>query len=314
MTENNTILEIRQLTFAYGQRQALHDVSFSVCAGEILSILGPNGSGKSTLFKLLSTLVPIQKGEIECKGINYKDSAARVRSLFGVVFQSPGLDKKLTVKENLLCQSALYGMSRSEAEKQIAFWLKRLKVDDRAGEFVEKLSGGLARRVEIAKALLHKPEILILDEPSTGLDPRSRAGLGESLEELAREEGVTVLVTTHLMDEAMRSDRILILDEGRVVASGTPGELMAKFPNAILTLKTKSPEQIAAYLSAQFALVSQPVHGGLRAEIPDQRGGEIVSSLSRAFGSAVEAVTLSQAGLEDAFFALTGKEFAEERN
>ncbi|MDZ4743482.1 MAG: ABC transporter ATP-binding protein [Verrucomicrobiota bacterium] len=313
MNEVSMILEVRQLSFAYGSRKALNEVSFSVRAGEVLAILGPNGSGKSTLFKLLSTLVPVQDGEIICKGINFNSGVAKVRSLLGVVFQSPGLDKKLTVKENLRCQAALYGMPTSKANDQIDFWLKRLRVEDRSNDFVESLSGGLARRVEMAKALLHRPEILILDEPSTGLDPRSRSELWECLFQLCEEEGVTILVTTHLMDEAQKSSRVLILDEGRIVACDSPIELMKKFPHEILTLKTPRPDDIANYLSGQFSLKSKVSHSGLRVEISNGSGGDIVAAVSREFGGTIETMTLSQSGLEDAFFALTGKNFGEEK-
>ncbi|MDK3161791.1 ABC transporter ATP-binding protein [Kamptonema cortianum] len=312
MTENNTILGIRQISFAYGKRPALDRVSFSVGSGQIMAILGPNGSGKSTLFKLLSTLVPLQSGDMICKGVDYRAGAAPVRPFLGVVFQSPSLDKKLTVRENLRCHAALYGLSGQERDKRIQAWLERLRVADRAQERVETLSGGLARRVEIAKALLHGPALLILDEPSTGLDPRSRAELWDSLVELRDRDRVTILITTHLMEEAEKSDRTLILDEGRVVADESPEELIRRYPHDVLCIHTHHTEQIARFVSERFgslAMESKPDH--LRVEVGSTEGAGIVAAVMGQFAREIGSVTLSRTSLDEVFFKLTGKSFAQ---
>ena len=308
MNDKNTILEVSQLSFAYGNRKALDQLSLTIGQGEVVAVLGPNGSGKSTLFKLVSTLVPVQSGEITFQGVAYSQSTARIRNLLGVVFQAPSLDKKLTVEENLRCQAALYGMGASRAKEQIARWLGRLKVADRAGEIVEKLSGGLARRVEIAKSLLHDPQLLILDEPSSGLDPRARSQMWEALFELQQKDGVTLLVTTHLMDEADDAHRVAILDEGRLVAFDTPERLKSACLREVLSITSPQTPAVADFLRTQFALESRLMDHSLRCEIA-QNGAQIVAAVSREFGDSLKSIMLSQAGLEDVFLSLTGRSF-----
>src|SRR5882757_4530497 len=213
------------LGFRYGEREALSDVSFAVARGEIFAFLGPNGGGKSTLFKLLSTLTPIQSGSARILGHNLAGETTWVRRRLGVVFQHPGLDGKLTVAENLAHHGHLYGITGKRLRERSTAMLELLRLTPRSRDLVETLSGGLQRRVELAKALLHEPELLLLDEPSTGLDPAARREFFNLLSRLRESDRVTIVLTTHHMEEAERCDRIGILDQGRLAAIAPPGEL-----------------------------------------------------------------------------------------
>src|SRR6185503_11397498 len=211
-------LTTNELTHRYGERVALDRVSIGVAAGEIFGLLGPNGGGKTTLFRILSTLVRPTSGSATILGLDLLRDTGALRSRLGVVFQAPSLDKKLKVRENLAHQGHLYGLAGAALRRRIDHLLLEFNLRDRAGDLVETLSGGLQRRVEIAKSLLHRPELLLLDEPSTGLDPGARIDLWQTLYRLRDQQGVTALLTTHLMEEAERCDRVAIIDLGRIVA------------------------------------------------------------------------------------------------
>ena len=231
------LVSIEGLSRTYGDRLALDRVSFDVAPGELFALLGPNGGGKTTLFKLLATLIPPSQGTFRVDGLSPDGSLRELRRRLGVVFQSPSLDRKLTVLENLLVHGAILGLGGRALRTRAGELLARMGVDDRARDLVETLSGGLARRVEIAKALLGAPKVLLLDEPSTGLDPLARRSLRALLAELAR-GGTTVLLTTHLFDEAEEAGRIGILDRGRLVALGAPSDLKREVGGDVLVLVT----------------------------------------------------------------------------
>lgn len=209
------LLEVQNLSYQYGSRKAIQGLTFSVEKGEIFGFLGPNGGGKSTTFKILSTLYPSQPGQIKVFGLDLAQNKIAIRRRMGIVFQLPALDKKLKVRENLVHQGHLYGLSGKDLQSRIDRDLERVGLKDREKEKVEKLSGGLQRRVELAKALLNNPELVILDEPSTGLDPAARKEFWGHLENLRQTQGMTVLVTTHYLEEADRCNRLLILDKGK---------------------------------------------------------------------------------------------------
>ena len=227
--------------FAYGERQALRGVDFEVQAGASFGFLGPNGSGKSTLFKLLSTLVPLQQGAVSMLGHDLARDAAAIRRRIGVVFQSPAVDKKLTVQENLRYGGLMLGLGGADLQSRIDACLESTALTDRRKDSVEDLSGGLRRRVEIAKCLLSRPELVLLDEASTGLDPAARR---EMWAVLRAQPGLTVLFTTHLMEEAAEADQLMLLDEGAVVAHGRPGELMEEVGGQVLELESAEADLV----------------------------------------------------------------------
>src|ERR1700682_6042276 len=231
-------IQIVNLEHRYGARRALAGISLQIELGEIFVFLGPNGGGKTTLFRLLSTLVPGQAGDFPILGFDLRRQTQAIRERLGVVFQAPSLDKKLTVVENLMHQGHLYGLSGRVLEARQNEMLARLGLADRAGERAETLSGGLRRRVELAKGMLHRPRLLLLDEPSTGLDPGARSDLGNYLREVRSQAGVTIVLTTHLLDEAERADRIAILNAGELVAWGAPDELRSTVGGDSITIAT----------------------------------------------------------------------------
>jgi ABC-2 type transport system ATP-binding protein len=300
-------ISVRGLCHSYGGRRALQGVDFDVAAGEIFGLLGPNGGGKTTLFRILATLLPVQTGDVRLLDLDVASQPALVRSTIGVTFQSPSLDRKLTVRENLVSQAYLYGLSGPRLSGRIAELLERLGLADRARDRVESLSGGLARRVEIAKGLLHDPRVLLLDEPSTGLDPGARLDLWRYLYLLQQEAGVTVLVTTHLMEEAERCDRLAILDSGRLVAWGTPAELRQSIGGDCLTIQTAEPAELARRIARRFDIRAAVVGGQVRIEI--ENGHEFVGRLVGEFGPEISSVALGKPTLEDVFIERTGHRF-----
>jgi ABC-2 type transport system ATP-binding protein len=300
-------VEANALGFRYGDREALSGVSFSIARGEIFGFLGPNGGGKTTLFKLLSTLVKIQSGSARILGHDLSGQTAAVRRRLGVVFQHPSLDGKLTVAENLAYHGHLYGITGARLAERSAAMLERLGLSARARDLVETLSGGLQRRVELAKALLPEPELLLLDEPSTGLDPAARREFFNYLAHLREHEGVTVVLTTHYMEEAERCDRIAILHRGKLVALAPPAELKSEVGGDVVAIRAGAPEILQRKILQRFKLNGQIVDGAIRIE--HQRGHELVRDVVDAFGDEIESVSFGKPTLEDVFVHLTGHQF-----
>jgi ABC-2 type transport system ATP-binding protein len=293
----------------YGQRQALVDLSLEVAAGEIFVLLGPNGGGKTTLFRLLSTMLPLQAGSAAVLGYDLQRQMQAIRERIGVVFQSPSLDRKLTVSENIRHQAALYGLFGGALRQRLDEMLTRFGLTDRAHERVERLSGGLRRRVELAKGMIHRPQLLLLDEPSTGLDPGARSDLWTYLTHV-RDERVTVVLTTHILEEGEQADRIGILNAGRLVALDTPDALRRSIGGDALLLDTKDPAQLARDIGQKFSLAAQTIDGQVRLEVPD--GHTWVARLVEAFPGQIAAVRLGKPTLEDVFVVRTGHRFWRE--
>ena len=300
-------VEAEHLGFRYGKRQALDDVSFAIERGEFFGLLGPNGGGKTTLFKLLSTLVPIQTGEARMLGCDLRSDTLALRQRIGVVFQHPSVDGKLTVSENVLYHGHLYGLSATDLRERSAAMLKRLGLSERANDLAEDLSGGMKRRVELAKALIHEPELLVLDEPSTGLDPSARREFMGYLAHLREQEGVTIVLTTHYMEEAERCDRIGILHQGRLAALAPPGELKSGVGGDVVVIYGKNAEALRQQLQLRMHTQSTLIDGSLRVERP--RGHEFVRAVVDEFGDQIESVTFGKPTLEDVFVHLTGHRF-----
>ncbi|HVS00675.1 MAG TPA: ATP-binding cassette domain-containing protein [Thermoanaerobaculia bacterium] len=297
-------VEARGVEFSYRSRKALAGIGFRIEPGEVFGFLGPNGGGKTTLFRILATLARPERGEIRVFGADLAREVRAVRRQLGVVFQNPGLDLQLTVRENLLHQGHLYGLRGRDLEARIAAALARFGLAERRDEKALALSGGLRRRVEIAKALLHGPRLLLLDEPSTGLDPGARRDLWETLEALAR-DGVTVLLTTHYMEEGDRCDRLALLDRGVLVAEGTPAALKEEVGGDVITLAGHDPEAIARDLAARFPDLAPAVRERA-VQITQEKAHEIVARLVEALPGRVEAVTVARPSLEDVFLRRTG--------
>jgi ABC-2 type transport system ATP-binding protein len=275
--------------------------------GELFGLLGPNGGGKTTLFRILSTLIRPGSGDAQVAGASVTAAPHDARRHLGVVFQRPSLDGKLKVIENLLAHAALYRIPSGEVSGRIAEALERLGLTQRRDDFVETLSGGLQRRVELAKALLHRPPILLLDEPSTGLDPGARRDFLTYLGELRDKSGVTVVLTTHYMEEAERCDRIAILHQGRIVRIGEPAALKAEVGGDVVVLQSAQLAALQAGIRARFGFEARLVDGTVRVERP--RGHEFVRDVVDAFPAEITNVTFGKPTLEDVFVHVTGASF-----
>jgi len=304
-----SIVACAGLTHRYGDRVALADVSFAVHRGEIFGLLGPNGGGKTTLFRILSTLLTPSAGTAQICVHDVVTARIAVRQRIGVVFQAPSLDKKLTVIENLRHHGHIFGLRGAPLTQRITELLERFGLADRANELTEKLSGGLRRRVEIARSLLHRPELLLLDEPSTGLDPRMRREVGDYLAELRDREGVSVLVTTHIMEEAERCDRLALLDRGQLVALDKPAALKDRVGGDVISIRAHDCDRLRGEIESRFGVKAGLVDRVIRIE--RARGHEFVPALVEAFPGAIEAVSVGKPTLEDAFIHLTGHQFED---
>ncbi|TWU59363.1 Daunorubicin/doxorubicin resistance ATP-binding protein DrrA [Rubripirellula tenax] len=296
----------KEIHHAYGDHVALGGVDLSVDGGEIVTLLGPNGSGKTTLFRLLCTLLPLQQGSITIGGFDAKANPLAVRGQIGIVFQSPSLDKKLTVDENIACQAALYGIRGADLAKRRDELLSMLELTDRRADFCESLSGGLKRRVELAKGMLHRPRLLLLDEPSTGLDPSARLNLWSAIRKMA-DEGMAVLMTTHLLEEADKADRVAILSSGKKIAEGTPHGLRSEMGDGLVTIETSCETEVEQILRNELGLDAQCLHHQIR--LRTDAPGPLVATLLERLGDKAESISIGRPSLEDVFVAKTGKVF-----
>jgi len=298
------VIQVQNLTHRYGDRVALSNVSFEVKKGEIFGLLGPNGGGKSTLFRILSTMMVPTGGQAFIAGHDVVRDPAAVRRQVGVVFQTQSLDKALTVEENLRAQGHLHGLSGAVLRERMEGAMKRLGLLDRRKDLVDTLSGGLRRRVEIAKALLHRPQVLLMDEASTGLDPAARRDVSRHVENLRQGEGVTILLTTHILEEADRCDRLVLLHQGKIVSQGSPDELRSGIGGDVVVLSTEDAPALAARIGERFHLKAAAREDEVRVEI--QNGHRFIAEVVEAFPGSVNSVGLHKPTLEDVFVHQTG--------
>jgi ABC-2 type transport system ATP-binding protein len=303
----SSVISVQNLVHRYGERTALNGVSFDVRPAELFGLLGPNGSGKTTLFRILSTLMIPVAGRALILGFDAARDPNNLRRHIGVVFQAQSIDIKLTAAENLRHQGHLYGLRGAALKSRIQEMLARVGLADRAHEKAETFSGGMQRRLELAKGLLHHPSVLLLDEPTTGLDPGARRDLWQYLQILRDEEKVTVIVTTHLMEEAEHCDRLAILNEGKLVALGTPAELKHEIGGDVILLDTRDPEALAERIRARFEVDAQVLDGQVRLE--RENGHRFITDVVETFPGEIEAISVSKPTLEDVFIHRTGHKF-----
>src|SRR5882762_5533237 len=310
-TSYEPVISVENLVHRYESRTALNGVSFDVRPAELFGLLGPNGSGKTTMFRILSTLMVAGGGRAVIMGFDAAKEPNQLRRQIGVVFQAQSIDLKLTAAENLWHQGHLYGLRGTALKSRITEMLARVGLSDRAREKAETFSGGMQRRLELAKGLLHHPAVLLLDEPTTGLDPGARRDLWQYLQILRDEEKVTVIVTTHLMEEAERCDRLAILNEGKLVALGPPTELKREIGGDVILLDvTGDPEALAERVSAHFSVQATVMAKQVRIEL--ENGHRFIAGVVEAFPGEIQAVTVSKPTLEDVFIHRTGHRFWSE--
>jgi ABC-2 type transport system ATP-binding protein len=310
----DSVISVENLVHRYENRTALNGVSFQVRPAELFGLLGPNGSGKTTLFRILSTLMIPTAGRAVIMGCDAVQEPGRLRRQIGVVFQAQSIDLKLTAYENLWHQGHLYGLRGAALKKRIQEILSRVGLADRAKELVETFSGGMQRRIELGKGLLHHPSVLLLDEPTTGLDPGARRDLWQYLQMLRDEERVSVLVTTHLMEEAERCDRLAIMNEGNLVALGTPAELKAEIGGDVVLLDAaRDAGLLAERIRARFHVETTVLQDQVRIE--REAAHRFVTEIVEAFPGEVKALSISKPSLEDVFIRRTGHKFwSQDRN
>jgi ABC-2 type transport system ATP-binding protein len=302
------VISVQNLVHRYENRIALNGISFEVRPAELFGLLGPNGSGKTTLFRILSTLMIPTAGRALVMGYDAAKDPDAVRRQIGVVFQAQSIDPKLTAHENLWHQGHLYGLRGAALNQRVGEILSRVGLADRAKERVETFSGGMQRRIELAKGLLHHPAVLLLDEPTTGLDPGARRDLWQYLQILRDEEHVSVLVTTHLMEEAERCDRLAIMNEGNVVALGTPAALKSEIGGDVVLLEAaRDARLLADHIRARFNVETTVLENQVRIELSE--GHRFVPDVVEAFPGEIQSISVSKPALEDVFIHRTGHKF-----
>lgn len=307
------VISVENLLHRYEDRTAINGISFEVRPAELFGLLGPNGSGKTTLFRILSTLMVPTAGRATIMGYDASKDPERLRRVIGVVFQAQSIDLKLTAYENLWHQGHLYGLRGSALKARIQEILSRVGLADRARDLVETFSGGMQRRIELAKGLLHRPGVLLLDEPTTGLDPGARRDLWQYLQTLRDEEHVSVLVTTHLMEEAGRCDRLAIMNEGNLVALGTPAELKSEIGGDVVLFDAAHDAGILAEgIRARFRVQTTVLENQVRIE--HEGAHRFVTDVVEAFPGEIEALSVSKPALEDVFIRRTGHKFWSEKD
>ena len=309
-TTPDAAIEVRGLTRRYDDFTAVDDLSFTVAPGELFGFLGPNGAGKSTTIKMLCTLLRPTAGTALVNGFEVGREPARVRESIGIVFQDYSLDDRITAEENLRFHCMIYHVPRSERTARIARVLEMVDLTDRAGDKVRLFSGGMKRRLEIARGLLHHPAVLFLDEPTVGLDPQTRDRIWEHVHELRRREGITVFMTTHYMDEADQCDRIGIIDHARLIALDTPTALKAAIGGDVVRLRTADNPAAANWLRATEGLSPTLEDGLLRVEVT--AAAEFVPSLLTRIPVTVQSLDIAKPTLNDVFLRLTGRAIREE--
>ncbi|MCX4661902.1 ATP-binding cassette domain-containing protein [Streptomyces uncialis] len=293
----------------FGDREAVTGVDLSVRAGEIFGFLGPNGAGKSTTISMLCTLLRPTLGHAAVAGHDVVREPDEVRRRIGLVFQESTVDGDLTAEDNLRFHAELFGMPRREARRTIAAMLDMVDLTERAGTRVRTFSGGMRRRLEIVRGLLHSPHVLFLDEPTTGLDPQTRVAIWEHLHRMRDERGTTLFLTTHQMEEAEHCDRIAIIDNGEIVAEGATDELKAVIGEDLITLRTGDDDTAVKVLRKRFRLDAAAGPGGVRLRAAD--GAAFVPTLCAELTVPVHSVTVAPPTLDDVFLHYTGRTIRE---
>jgi ABC-2 type transport system ATP-binding protein len=299
----------QELGKSYGGRQAVSGLNLTVPAGTTFGFLGPNGAGKTTTIGMLCTLLRPTKGRAEVAGCDVVTRPDEVRSRIGLLFQESTLDPDLSASENLRFYAELFGLPRRQVRPAVAGLLELVDLADRAESMVRTFSGGMRRRLEIARGLVHAPQVLFLDEPTSGLDPQTRTAIWEHLHRLRREQAITLFMTTHHLAEAERCDRIAIIDRGELVAEGTPTELKRIVGADLVVLCTDDDEAAARTVDERFGLAARPGPDGVQVRVPD--GAAFVPRLCAALDTRVASVTVLPPTLDDVFLHFTGRTIRE---
>lgn len=301
-------VELIGVSKRYGRTVALDSVGFSIAPGELFALLGPNGAGKTTLLHILCTILSPDAGTVRINGIDARKDSARARAALGVVFQEPSLDDRLTVEENLEFHGLVYGVPRRLRRERIPQLLDVVELTARRDVAVRSLSSGMKRRLEIARALVHDSSVLLLDEPTAGLDVQSREGIWRHIERLQGERGLTVIVTTHYVEEVENCDRVCVIDRGKVVALDTPSALKAAFGRETIRFLARE-EATAAEVLGRYPDLATRRGTAVLIEVPD---AGFVDAFLADYGSRAREFALERSSLEGAFLAITGREIRDQ--
>jgi len=304
------VIEVEHLVKRFGGLVAVNDISFTVSEGEVFGFLGPNGAGKTTTINILCTLSRPTAGRALVVGYDVVRQQTQVRQSIGLVFQDPSLDDRLTALENLRFHAMAYNLPAAQRRARIEEALRMVELWERRSHVVTTFSGGMKRRLELARGLLHHPRVLFLDEPTLGLDPQTRSRLWDFILDLRQREGTTIFLTTHYMDEAGHADRIAIIDYGRIIALDTPQNLKAGVGGDIVSLKTSDDASAAEEIGRRYQIEAKREGDGLTFEVA--HGEEFIPGFIRDFGTEILSVSLRRPTLDDVFLKLTGREIREE--
>jgi len=304
------IIKVENLVKKFGELVAVDNISFTVPSGEIFGFLGPNGAGKTTTINILCTLSKPTSGRATINGFDVVRQQSQVRQSIGLVFQDPSLDERLSGLQNLHFHALVYNVPASVRQKRIEEVLTMVELWDKRHNMVHTYSGGMKRRLELARGLLHYPRVLFLDEPTLGLDPQTRNRIWEYILELRRREGTTIFLTTHYMDEAEKADRIAIIDYGKLVAIDTPEELKKFVGKDIISVKTDDNNKAAEEIQLRYRIKPRHDSDGLSFEVT--KGEEFLPTFIKEFGTRILSVSLRHPSLDDVFIKLTGREIRQE--
>ena len=304
------VIKVKNLVKKYNGLTAVDRISFSVEKGEIFGFLGPNGAGKTTTINILSTLLAPTEGDIHVNGFDVLTQKNQVRKSIGLVFQDPSLDDRLTAEENIYFHAKLYHVPYKEYQKRKEEVLRLVELWDRRKDMVKTFSGGMKRRLEIARGLIHHPAILFLDEPTLGLDPQTRAHLWDYILRLKQEKQMTIFMTTHYMNEAEYCDRLVIIDYGKIVAFDTPANLKKEVGGDIIILESPQPQQLKQEIKQKYGLEPKEENGAITIEISN--GKTFLPRLFDELTTKVTSVSLREPTLDDVFLHLTGRKIRDE--
>jgi ABC-2 type transport system ATP-binding protein len=306
------IIQVEELSRKFKQLVAVDNISFKVKEGEIFGFLGPNGAGKTTTINILCTLLKPTSGRAYINGFDVVRKQSQVRQQIGLVFQDPSLDDKLSGIHNLNFHAMVYNVQAALRKQRVEQVLRMVELWDRRNSFVETYSGGMKRRLELARGLLHRPKVLFLDEPTLGLDPQTRNRIWEYIIEMCRQEGTTIFLTTHYMDEAEKAGRMAIIDNGKIVAIDTPRKLKQIVGQDIISVKTQDDTKAAEEIRLQYQIEVKHDGGGLTFNV--NNGEEFLPKFVKGLGTKILSVNLRRPSLDDVFLKLTGREIRDEES
>ena len=309
------MIEVKGLTRNFGSLTAVNNLNFTVRPGEVFGLLGPNGAGKSTTLSMLCTILKPTSGTAAINGLDVRQHPARVRRIIGIVFQEPSIDDRLTGKENLEMHANLYGVPTADAKERIYEVLELVELKDKADLLMRTYSGGMRRRLEIARGLIHYPKVLFLDEPTIGLDPQTREHIWTYISALSKRENITVVLTTHYMEEAdALCERVAIIDYGKIIALDTPRLLKDRLEGDRISVKTEGADELAEKLN-QLGLVKDMKNSHNELKFVAKSGGALmprIVEIAASLGVRIESMSIREPTLEDVFLHFTGREIRSE--